>query len=329
MTVRSQREGIAEPILRPATGERDKTRRDTYGLVHPVFSPSWPSRGSHSRSMPLRGWSKSSRPTSTSPRMGETIGRVAWPRRTKHGRMAPSQRSSKRTTRWESKRNRRQEGSRRPHSRRNLPIDEDLGVFARGFRDEGRNNHLRSLPERAADSYLRRPHSELAASARGPADLPAAAQGKVWVAESPPGIDRFSTLYDGEERLPRARGEGFAPVESADKTTTAGQNHFSPGRFAQLAGSERGGNARHSNGRLRDEYPATGLSRSKKRTLPRTALAASRPIGRVKFVPISAWVENVLEVLDQPGEWAVNLKERKVYLWPRGEGRVRTSSPRG
>ncbi len=42
-----------------------------------------------------------------------------------------------------------------------------------------------------------------------------------------------------------------------------------------------------------------------------TAAAASRPIGKVKFVPISAWVENVLEVLDQPGEWAVNLPNEK------------------
>ena len=50
-----------------------------------------------------------------------------------------------------------------------------------------------------------------------------------------------------------------------------------------------------------------------------TIAAASRPIGKVKFLPISARVENVLEVLDQPGEWAVNFQERKVYLWPRGE----------
>jgi hypothetical protein len=50
-----------------------------------------------------------------------------------------------------------------------------------------------------------------------------------------------------------------------------------------------------------------------------TAVPASRPIGKVKFVPQSVWVENSLEVLDQPGEWVVNISERKVYFWPRGD----------
>src|SRR5438876_4372574 len=49
-----------------------------------------------------------------------------------------------------------------------------------------------------------------------------------------------------------------------------------------------------------------------------TAFPASRGIGRVQFFPVSAWVENVFEVLDEPGEWVVDSKNRKIYLWPRG-----------
>ena len=30
----------------------------------------------------------------------------------------------------------------------------------------------------------------------------------------------------------------------------------------------------------------------------------------------SVWVENILEALDEPGEWVVNTKDRKIYLWP-------------
>ena len=30
----------------------------------------------------------------------------------------------------------------------------------------------------------------------------------------------------------------------------------------------------------------------------------------------SVWVENVLDELDEPGEWVVNTKTRKIYLWP-------------
>jgi hypothetical protein len=33
----------------------------------------------------------------------------------------------------------------------------------------------------------------------------------------------------------------------------------------------------------------------------------------------SCWVENVLEGLDEPGEWVLNTKEGKLYLWPRDE----------
>ena len=33
----------------------------------------------------------------------------------------------------------------------------------------------------------------------------------------------------------------------------------------------------------------------------------------------TAWIENVLEALDEPGEWVLNTGARKLYLWPRGE----------
>ena len=33
----------------------------------------------------------------------------------------------------------------------------------------------------------------------------------------------------------------------------------------------------------------------------------------------SLWVENVFEVLDKPGEWVLNSKERKLYLWPKDD----------
>ena len=39
------------------------------------------------------------------------------------------------------------------------------------------------------------------------------------------------------------------------------------------------------------------------------------------------WVENVLEALDEPGEWVVNTKTRKIYLWPSDP--AEDGSPRG
>lgn len=58
-----------------------------------------------------------------------------------------------------------------------------------------------------------------------------------------------------------------------------------------------------------------------KERVARTSIVASYPM-----VPLfllrdldSCWVENVLEALDEPGEWVMNTQEQKLYLWPRGE----------
>ena len=52
--------------------------------------------------------------------------------------------------------------------------------------------------------------------------------------------------------------------------------------------------------------------------LPRESTGNSRAIVCVcpGDAAASVWVENVLEQLDEPGEWVVNTKTRKIYLWP-------------
>ena len=149
-----------------------------------------------------------------------------------------------------------------------------------------------------------------------PPNLPANARGKIWVADLPPELENILTLYDSEGRLPRARGDGFAPTEAADKRTW-------PDRISFPAGALR--NWTDLNGAELLIIPTADYEMSilplasvdEANGIARTAFAASRPIGKVKFFPISAWVENVLEVLDQPGEWVFDSRERKVYLWPR------------
>ena len=58
-----------------------------------------------------------------------------------------------------------------------------------------------------------------------PAELPAKAVGKVWVADMPTGVDRFYTLYDGKGRLNRARNAGFTVTKRGDLRTL----HFPKG----------------------------------------------------------------------------------------------------
>jgi hypothetical protein len=120
------------------------------------------------------------------------------------------------------------------------------------------------------------------------------------------------------ERLPRARGEGFAIPTFAGANSSCTEVAFTNGALRQwpdLAGAEL------------VVIPACDyelnilpLARvDEKAGLAQTTEPASRPIGRVKYFDQNVWLENVLGVLDEPGEWVCHAAERKIYLWPRGE----------
>ena len=49
------------------------------------------------------------------------------------------------------------------------------------------------------------------------------------MADLPPGIDRLFSLYDGEERLPRARTKGFTPPEFVKPNQPLNQFRFPAG----------------------------------------------------------------------------------------------------
>jgi hypothetical protein len=148
-------------------------------------------------------------------------------------------------------------------------------------------------------------------------NVSAKTMGKLWVADLPPELERIFTLYSGMERLTRARGEGFTPADSADRTNSSDNLTFPT-------------NAMRNWPNLKDaellviptaDYEMSILplaSVNEDTHVATTTVPASRPMGKVKFVPHSAWVENVLEFLDQPGEWMVNSNDRKIYFWPSG-----------
>ncbi len=186
-----------------------------------------------------------------------------------------------------------------------------------------------SAPEGGSITYAAYPHERPVLSSgiplknwrraeNAPQDLPAAARDMVWVADLPAEVEQLFTLYDGDDRLPRARGAGFAPVDPADKKTTANRLTFPAGAMHNWPDLAQGELLVIPTA----DYEMSILplaSVDEETHIATTRSPASRPIGKVKFVPISAWVENVLAVLDEPGEWVVNLPQRKVYLWPRGE----------
>jgi hypothetical protein len=167
-----------------------------------------------------------------------------------------------------------------------------------------------------------------------PAELPAVARGKVWVADVPASLGRFHSLYDAKGLMPRARSEGFIPGIPFSGESATGQTtdrnalrtlYYPPGVIKNwpnlddvdivirpsvnwtmniLALESVDEHARVARTQLPGTYPLRRLR-------------DDAPPGPLTFN--TAWVENVLEALDQPGEWVLNTHTRKLYLWPRGE----------
>lgn len=133
--------------------------------------------------------------------------------------------------------------------------------------------------------------------------LPEEAQGKVWSANV---SGRFLTLYDDEGMLPRAQSERFVPKGSATEL------RFPEGKLKNWPNVEDVEIVVRPT-RLWTMNVLPLISVDEKAGIAHTAIPATYGMNK-----IGCWVENVLEELDKEGEWVLNTKEGKVYLWPRG-----------
>ena len=151
-----------------------------------------------------------------------------------------------------------------------------------------------------------------------PPGLPEVARGKVQVADV---SDHFFTLYDAEGLLPRARSLGFIPVKAGKRDAL----YFPKGRIKNWANlSDVEVLVRPHHAWIMNVLPLSSVNEEKQ--MARTSIDATyamNPLHFLKTTP-SCWVENVLEELDEPGEWALNTKEGKLYLWPRNESAVKS-----
>lgn len=145
--------------------------------------------------------------------------------------------------------------------------------------------------------------------------LPEMARDRVWIADVPPRLLNVLTLYEGNQRLSRASSQGFAPIAYANAQAPHNEIVYAPGTMKDWPDVK--------NGELRVipscDYEMCLLPLAEVDTqagLARTTVPASRTMGKVKFLDQTAWVENILEVLDQPGEWVFSAADRKLYLWP-------------
>jgi len=158
-----------------------------------------------------------------------------------------------------------------------------------------------------------------------PAHLHPAAEGKVYVADLPGGVGVTRSLYAGDRRLPRARGEGFArePVEGVEANTPESRTIFgypegALGDWPDLPQCEVV--VFPSRPWTMNILPLGEIDTASRKAW--TARPCTYPLMTCKR-PENTWVENTLAVLREPGMWVCDAEAGKLYLWPaRVEGEV-------
>ncbi|MGJ8645199.1 MAG: right-handed parallel beta-helix repeat-containing protein [Luteolibacter sp.] len=143
--------------------------------------------------------------------------------------------------------------------------------------------------------------------------LPEAATGKVWVADV---SESFFTLYDATGRLPRARSEGFIQLEGSGRDRL----RFPKGKlkaWPNVKDVELIVRPHHA--WIVNILPLVSVDEEKQ--MAHTSLESTYSMNPLHFLKTtkSCWVENVIDELDEQGEWVLNTQEGKLYLWPRDD----------
>ncbi|MDC0584723.1 right-handed parallel beta-helix repeat-containing protein [Bacteroidales bacterium] len=155
-----------------------------------------------------------------------------------------------------------------------------------------------------------------------PPELPEMAKNNIWTTDVPEELGRFKTLYDGDSRLPRARCQGFNPLPLKNND----ENHDPFNTMAFPKGELKSWDNIEDVELVIRPIPWTmhilplksvDMEASIAKTSVRGiyGLKVNRRLSEGK----AAWIENVLEGLDSPGEWVLNTLEKKLYYWPIGD----------
>lgn len=147
-------------------------------------------------------------------------------------------------------------------------------------------------------------------------DVPDAAIGKIRVADV---SETFHALFDDDGLLPRARSEGFIPLAGGSRNEV----HFPAGRLHRWPNVEDVEIVvRPHHAWIMNVLPLASIN--ERTQSARTSISATYAMNRLHFLKQteSCWVENALRDLDSPGEWALDTKQGKLYLWPRNDSPV-------
>lgn len=159
-----------------------------------------------------------------------------------------------------------------------------------------------------------------------PGEWQAGEKAHVWEIGVPEGWPEIQAVYDGGKMLPRARSKGIVPLNQPPQDVpyrvrrAIDERHmYLPLEFAREMGDFSGARIE-----LIPKFPwvmnrlaveSVDLDSGLLRTVEPATYPMVPPVFG-HFPAGSLWVENVLGVLDEPGEWVYAAKERKLYLWP-------------
>lgn len=132
---------------------------------------------------------------------------------------------------------------------------------------------------------------------------------------------RFLTLYDGDRRLPRARGIGSNAALRLSPEPFDEEHrdfHFS-GDFIKNWPDLQESELVIIPMRYWTSNILPLLSVDEENKVARTAVPGTYPLYKNNMAKPVAWVENSISVLDEPGEWYLDSKNCKLYLWPTGD----------
>ncbi len=143
--------------------------------------------------------------------------------------------------------------------------------------------------------------------------LPEQGRGRIWVADVK---ESFKTLFDGEGMLPRAKSEGFIPLKGGSRS----ELHFPQGKLKNWSNVQDVEIiVRPHHAWISNVLPLKSVDENA--GVATTSIEATYAMNVLHFLKDTpnCWVENVLEELDEPGEWVLNTQEGKLYLWPRNK----------
>jgi len=147
--------------------------------------------------------------------------------------------------------------------------------------------------------------------------LPDKAKGNIWEANT---SNHFFTLYDDEGLLPRAQSEGFITEE---KINSRNKLHFPDEVFKKWSNMDEAEiKVRPHHAWIVNMLPVKSFDANKQTVT--TSIDATYAMNVLHFLKKTknCWLENVIEELDKPGEWVLNSKTGKVYLWKRNDSPI-------